>query len=161
MRRYAGIVSRGIAFTLDATVAIFVYTVGFQFVRLVLAAAGVDIDIDRGAAVVFGLTLPAVLLTYCAAFWSLIGRTPGMFLLGVRVVTADGGDPGIGRSIIRALGYLVSAILLLGFAWIAVDRRRQGFHDKLAGTFVIYDFLPHRVEAPTEVQVMRRPIDPV
>jgi uncharacterized RDD family membrane protein YckC len=43
------------------------------------------------------------------------------------------------RSLVRVLAYSVSAILLLGFLWIAVDRRRQGFHDKIAHTFVIYD----------------------
>ena len=41
---------------------------------------------------------------------------------------------------IRACGYWVSGILLLGFAWIAVDERSQGFHDKFAGTFVVYDW---------------------
>ena len=62
-----------------------------------------------------------------------------MMLLGIRVVTVTGDPPGIGRSSIRAVGYWISAILMLGFAWIAVDERRQGFHDKLARTFVIYD----------------------
>jgi uncharacterized RDD family membrane protein YckC len=41
--------------------------------------------------------------------------------------------------VIRAAAYAISAIFLIGFAWIAVDRRRQGFHDKLARTFVVYD----------------------
>ena len=45
----------------------------------------------------------------------------------------------IDQPVVRVLGYIVSAILMLGFIWIAVDRRRQGFHDKLAGTFVVYD----------------------
>jgi uncharacterized RDD family membrane protein YckC len=37
----------------------------------------------------------------------------------------------------RLLGYVVSSILYLGFIWILFDERRQGWHDKLAGTVVI------------------------
>ncbi len=38
----------------------------------------------------------------------------------------------------RWLGYFVSAILFLGFLWVLVDDKRQGFHDKMAGSVVIY-----------------------
>ncbi len=41
---------------------------------------------------------------------------------------------------VKYLGYYLSAIpLLLGFVWVAFDKRKQGFHDKLAGTFVVRD----------------------
>jgi len=29
---------------------------------------------------------------------------------------------------------------LLGLVWVAFDRRKQGWHDKLAGTVVIRDY---------------------
>jgi uncharacterized RDD family membrane protein YckC len=46
----------------------------------------------------------------------------------------------VARGIVRYLGYYVSAIpLLLGFVWVAFDERKQGLHDKLAGTFVVRD----------------------
>jgi uncharacterized RDD family membrane protein YckC len=138
---YAGVVSRGAAFSLDTTVALLVCTVGFQFTISVLAAVGVTPLSSTGSSKALGyvLALPVVFLIYCAGFWSLVGRTPGMMLLGLRVVTSDGGRPGARRSVVRALGYWVSAIALVGFAWIAVDERSQGFHDKLAGTYVVYD----------------------
>ena len=145
MRRYAGIVSRGTAFFVDAGIAMLVCTLGFQFVRGVLAAIGITTRLDDGAALGFLLALPTVFVVYCAGFWSLIGRTPGMMLLGLRVVTVDDRPPGVLRSTVRALCYFVSAILLLGFLWIAVDRRNQAFHDKIAGTFVVYDWLPRPV----------------
>ena len=55
------------------------------------------------------------------------------------------GDPvsvGTGRLvpdvILRLIGYIISAIpLSLGFLWIAIDGRRQGWHDKFARTYVI------------------------
>jgi len=34
---------------------------------------------------------------------------------------------------------LITPLLMWGFLWIAFDKRRQGWHDKLAGTVVIYD----------------------
>jgi uncharacterized RDD family membrane protein YckC len=138
---YAGVVSRGIAFAIDATIALVASTLGFQLTRIVLTSlgAGGSVD-DRFGAVTFLFSVPVVFGLYCATFWALIGRTPGMMLLGLRVVTADGGLPNVRRSIVRAVGYWVSAIAFAGFVWIVFDERSQGFHDKLAGTFVVYDW---------------------
>src|SRR6266446_8552021 len=33
----------------------------------------------------------------------------------------------------------ITPLLMWGFFWIAFDKRKQGWHDKLAGTVVIYD----------------------
>jgi uncharacterized RDD family membrane protein YckC len=139
---YAGVVSRGSAFAIDALAAVVVCTVGFQVTLAILATVNVTSFSAGGDAKALGfvLAVPMFFALYCAGFWALVGRTPGMMLLGVRVVKANGDPPGVRRSIIRAFGYWVSAVLLLGFAWIALDRRSQGFHDKLAGTFVVYDF---------------------
>jgi uncharacterized RDD family membrane protein YckC len=82
-------------------------------------------------------------LLYTAAyfifFWTLAGQTPGKTLMGLRIVTTDGQSPSFGRSVRRLLGYIVSIIaMFIGFLWILVDNRRQGWHDKIAGTLVIY-----------------------
>jgi uncharacterized RDD family membrane protein YckC len=148
LTHYAGVLSRGAAFVIDVTAVLIVCTVGFEFTRALFAAIRINFtSSDGGGAVAYVAVLPVALALYCAGFWTLIGRTPGMMVLGLRVVTGDGGAPGLTRSLVRAFGYWVSAILLLGFAWIAIDRRRQGFHDKLAGTFVVYDWEPHLEEA--------------
>ena len=74
---------------------------------------------------------------YFVAFWTLIGRTPGMLLLGMKIVTGDGRRSGFVGSLIRYIGDFVSATCLcLGSTWIGIDARKQGWHDKLAGTFV-------------------------
>jgi uncharacterized RDD family membrane protein YckC len=144
----AGTVSRGIAFVLDATAAVLVCTVGFELAIAVLGTIGVTSGPSGGAEGALGyvIVLPLVFGAYCAGSWSLVGRTPGMFLLGLRVVKLDGAGPGLCRSVVRAVAYWVSAIFMLGFVWIAFDRQRQGFHDKIAGTLVIYDW-PARVPA--------------
>lgn len=65
--------------------------------------------------------------------------TPGKMLLGLRVVDAKTlGNPSFAQALGRQLAYLLSSIvLMLGFIWIAFDGRKQGWHDKLAGTVVI------------------------
>jgi uncharacterized RDD family membrane protein YckC len=137
---YAGFVSRTIAFVIDSTIVVVLCTVGFQVANAIMSTVDVtDLEVgDDVKALGFVLLVPITFGLYCAALWSLGGRTIGMAALGLRVVKADGTPPGVRRSIIRALGYWVSAIAMVGFAWIAVDRRSQGFHDKLAGTFVVY-----------------------
>ena len=99
-----------------------------------LLALGVRAAPQRGA----GMLLAALAVL---AFWRLYGATPGKMAIGARIVdAATGGQPAIGRLIVRLLGYFVSALpFFLGFLWIGVSRRKQGFHDKLARTKVIYD----------------------
>ena len=72
-------------------------------------------------------------------FWRYCGATPGKIALGVKIVDAATGEPpNLGRLVVRFLAYFVSALpLYLGFLWVAVDRRKQGWHDKIARTIVI------------------------
>lgn len=73
------------------------------------------------------------------AFWLYRQATPGKMVLALRVVDAETGSTlSIGQSIGRYLGYYVSMIpLCLGLIWVGIDSRKQGWHDKLAGTVVI------------------------
>ena len=79
---------------------------------------------------------PAV-ATIC--FWAFWQATPGKMAISARVVNASTGDPAsIGQLIGRYFGYFLSAIpLCLGFIWVGLDPRKQGWHDKLAGTVVV------------------------
>ena len=79
-------------------------------------------------------------LFYWLGSWMLVGQTPGQSLVGVRVATMNGDRMGFGAALLRFLGYLVSAVLFLGFLWVLVDDKRQGFHDKLARTVVLYSW---------------------
>lgn len=75
------------------------------------------------------------------AFWRRYGATPGKMAVGAKIVDAQTGErPSIARLVLRYFAYLVSALpLFLGFLWIGISRRKQGFHDKIARTTVIYD----------------------
>lgn len=85
------------------------------------------------------LVLWVVIAVVVVLFWRLRGATPGKMVCGIRIVDADSLQ-GLttGQCIGRYLAYIVSALpFLLGYIWVAFDRRKQGFHDKLAGTVVI------------------------
>ncbi len=73
------------------------------------------------------------------AFWVLRGATPGKMAIGAIIVDAKtGARPSVGQAIGRYLGYFVSSIPFgLGLIWVAIDDRKQGWHDKLAGTIVV------------------------
>jgi uncharacterized RDD family membrane protein YckC len=85
------------------------------------------------------LALAAALAITVIGFWRYCGATPGKLALGLRIVDASTGEPpSTARLVIRFFAYLVSAFpLYLGFLWAAVDRRKQGWHDKIAGTIVV------------------------
>ena len=85
-----------------------------------------------------GLT-PLIVLLYFSIFVDVTGRTPGKWLLGLQVVSSDGADLRLGRSVLRVLGYVVSLLPLgAGFLWVLGDDERRGWHDHIAGTQVIY-----------------------
>lgn len=72
-------------------------------------------------------------------FWVYKQATPGKMAIGARVVDARTGAPAsTGQYVGRYFAYFISAIPLgLGFLWVAWDARKQGWHDKLAGTVVV------------------------
>ena len=83
-------------------------------------------------------------LLICAAystyFWSAAGKgqTLGSRSLNIRVVKTDGTylDP-VG-AFLRFIGLVFSVlIVLVGVLWAAFDARNQGWHDKLATTYVV------------------------
>ena len=80
-------------------------------------------------------------LVYFVGFWSLRGQTPGQIPFRMRVVRAsDGTRPDWVVSLLRYVGLIISfAVILLGVIWVAFDGRKQGWHDKIAGTLVIRD----------------------
>lgn len=79
---------------------------------------------------------PAVLII---TFWVFKAATPGKMAISAQIVDAKtGGHPSTARYIARYVGYIVSMLPLgLGFIWAAFDKRKQGWHDKLAGTVVV------------------------
>ena len=72
-------------------------------------------------------------------FWVSKKATPGKMLLSLQVVDAKTGNClTVGQSLLRYIGYFVSAIpFCLGLIWVGFDSKKQGWHDKIAGTVVV------------------------
>ena len=94
--------------------------------------------------------LPAVAVI---TFWIYKSATPGKMAPNLTIVDAKtGGKPSTGQLIGRYFGYYVSIIpLFLGLIWVGIDKRKQGFHDKLAGTVVIRRTKPEPVKFEREI----------
>jgi uncharacterized RDD family membrane protein YckC len=76
---------------------------------------------------------------YFILFWIWYQATPGKMALGMRIVDAKTGRPAsTGQLVGRYFAYILSSLpLCAGFLWVAFDERKQGWHDKLAGTVVV------------------------
>jgi uncharacterized RDD family membrane protein YckC len=79
-------------------------------------------------------------LAYFAYFWSAQGggQTLGMRVFNLKVVRTDGSALTITQALIRYIGLFISFVcLFIGVIWVAFDADKQGWHDKIAGTYVI------------------------
>ncbi len=143
--RYAGFLVRFIAFLIDSIAASIVIAplavlmlgeVNAQNYNLQDPAQLLATLQDLTMRMSFDVVALGVLVVL---FWIFKSATPGKMVFGAHIVDArDGGKPSTRRLIIRYLGYFVGLLALgLGFLWIAFDRRKQGWHDKMAGTVVI------------------------
>lgn len=79
-----------------------------------------------------------VALVYFLFFWSTSGQTVGARVMKFRVAKIDGSDLSWGTGIIRVIGFVISEIpIYLGLLWVLWDPKKQGWHDKMAGTVVV------------------------
>ena len=72
-------------------------------------------------------------------FWVKKGATPGKMLFGLQVRDAKTGQfTSVPRALLRYFGYLISSVILcLGLIWVGFDKKKQGWHDKIAKTVVV------------------------
>jgi uncharacterized RDD family membrane protein YckC len=157
--RYEGLVTRGIAFAIDAAIIDLVAIVVAGAVALVLSVLSVPKDtLDTVLIAVGGALFLAWSLGYFVTFWSTTGQTPGSRLMRVMVRSAD--DGGIirpRRAAVRFAGLVLAAIpLLAGFVPILFDDRRRGLQDMLAGTVVVEASELSRGSGPSPPRIPRR-----
>jgi uncharacterized RDD family membrane protein YckC len=92
---------------------------------------------------------------YFTFFYLFGGATIGKYLLGLRVVSADGGRLAPTQAAIRVFAYAASALVLyLGFLAVLVDDQRRGWHDRLSHSAVVY-----RWQARPDEQFLRKLIE--
>jgi len=127
-----------VAFILDAIV------LGVITTALAPLVSGGDVvTTTSGGVVTINYTANAIGLlidlVYFVGFWTWRGQSPGMIPFNMRIVlAAAGGKVDVVRSLLRYVGLIISIVILfLGLIWIAFDRRKQGWHHKIAGTVVM------------------------
>jgi uncharacterized RDD family membrane protein YckC len=139
--KYAGFASRFAAFAADLGISIGVFMLALAAISFAAKVlTGTDIAWHRGDTwVVVAYAVWA--FVYFAHSWAASGRTAGMAVFGVQVVTDDGADVGGRRAVVRTLALPLSFLLLgLGFAGILLGDQRRALHDVIAGTAVIYSW---------------------
>ena len=116
------------AWLVDAVIGTLVGVVGFV----------IGISISAGGHL---LVLPVAIAYIVVYFWlvSTRGQSPGKLALGIKIVKADGGSLGLGGALLREIigKFISSLIIYLGYIWILFDDKRQGWHDKIASTYVV------------------------
>ncbi len=150
--RFAGFWRRLIAFTVDTIIINIVFFIFAVVVTTAFIMGSMSAD---NLAWIAEITDPAhvtpitlmiaacyviLSIAYFTYFHGIKGRTPGKMLMGLQVLSDDGTPIGFGTAFLRSVGYLVSSFFFtfpLGFIWAAFDRKKQGWHDKIAGTVVI------------------------
>lgn len=135
---YAGVGTRGVALVVDGLLAQLLFLIGGALIALVASLFGTlrpSWLVDALAA--SGWLL--IVLLYFVGFWSTLGQTPGMRLMGVGVVTRAGEAPSGLRSLARLLGLGLAIIpIFAGFLPALFDERRRALPDYIAGTTVVY-----------------------
>ena len=165
--RYAGFFSRAVAYVLDRIIVFGISFVILMVIEYFLRLLRIDqwlenLSGDATLNVIVVLLLSALVINllvtigYNVGFWLLSGQTPGKRVLGARVMRTDGTRLRLGNALRRQVGYWISGIFCLGFLWILFDNRRQGFHDKLAGTIVTYSWPEGRLRGTFVIERVQR-----
>lgn len=115
--------------------AILIDTIGLGIIGGILNGIIYHGDQTAGS----GLNLLLGVVYYCY-FWSTYGKgqTVGMRALNIKVVKTDGSQLDIVGAFLRYIGLVISCLaLFIGVIWAAFDAQKQGWHDKIASTYVV------------------------
>jgi uncharacterized RDD family membrane protein YckC len=139
---YAGVVTRLVAFGLDVLAATALFTLGGNVVEYLCSSLLGKDDVSLSDAPILSvIALVLWLLVYFAYPVAVGGRTPGMALVGLEIVTSEGRDVGANRALLRTMTLPLSVIFLgIGGLMVLLRRDHRGLHDLIAGTAVVYSW---------------------
>jgi uncharacterized RDD family membrane protein YckC len=137
----AGFMTRLVAFAIDVALIVGALSLSGAILSAVLPFAfGEGDGLPVWAIVALGVGGYVFGAAVFLNFWYLVGQTPGMRFLGIRLVADGGGDISYRMALRRAWALPLGVLALgLGVLSIMVDPKRKGWHDKAAHTVVIYD----------------------
>lgn len=139
---YAGAATRLAAYAADSFFMVMSY--GFVLAVVVfvfnLIVRNDDVTAPAQSTLPYLVGLAIWIFLYNGACWALWWKTPGMSLLGLRVVERDGSDLRVRTGFRRAFWWQACFLVPLSQIGIIVGRERRALHDVLAGTTVVYDW---------------------
>jgi uncharacterized RDD family membrane protein YckC len=137
--QYQGLVTRGIAFAMDAAVVNIVGVVVAAAAALIVSALSLPDSLDTALVALGAWLFLLWSAAYFVIFWSSTGQTPGNRVMRIRVVRAkDGGVLRPWRALLRLAGLMLAALpLFLGFLPILISERRRGLQDVIGGSVVV------------------------
>jgi predicted Zn finger-like uncharacterized protein len=154
---YAGFWVRFVAYVIDSLLLLILFAIPLMFIkqgfdpeniieRIEVGDISVLLNVSFLLVTVFVIILFSI--GYYIVSWSKWGKTLGMKILGIKVIDSEGKNISFGKAFLRWLmGYFlpgiipyVSILLYIALAvMIGVDRKKQGWHDKIAGSYVVYE----------------------
>jgi uncharacterized RDD family membrane protein YckC len=136
---YQGLITRAIAFAIDAAVINGVAVIVAAATALIESALSLPNSVDTALVAVGAWLFLLWSAAYFVTFWSSTGQTPGNRVMEIRVVRAnDGAVLRPGRSLLRLVGLTLAALpLFLGFLPILLNGRRRGLQDVIGGSVVV------------------------
>ena len=132
---YVGFWMRAIAYLIDSVI-VQVVLVG---VALAMGAGSLEGVLEAMASGLLAVVSIVISLGYWAGMESSsLQATVGKLVIGVKVVDLEGNRLSFGRALGRTLAKILSGVLLLiGYLMVAFSARKQGLHDRIAGTLVV------------------------
>jgi uncharacterized RDD family membrane protein YckC len=136
---YAGAISRLAAFAADVGASWGLYTAGAALLTLasqVFTAKTVAITHHQIPALIALVVWEFLYFSYT---WTVSGKTIGMAVLGLQVVTAAGSPISRRQAVLRTVALPLSiALFPIALPGVLFQRERRTLHDFIAGTAVVY-----------------------
>ena len=135
----AGLATRLVAAGIDLGLLFVIYSLASGVLASVISFT-FGHELSLAGAIVLGVLAFLVAGAVFSTFWALVGQTPGMRFLSIRLTYHGSRDITPGLAIRRFLAVILSVIPLgLGFLAVLRDPSRRAWHDRLTGTEVVYD----------------------
>ena len=139
-----GLVTRALAAVVDLALISALLSIGSGLLASIIPAiTGGSDGLSIWGVLTFGVVGFVIGGSLFVAFWALVGQTPGMRLLSIHLDANGSREIGLKRALKRLLAVVPSLLLFgLGFLAILLSPERRGWHDRFAGTTVVYDEEP-------------------
>jgi uncharacterized RDD family membrane protein YckC len=136
-----GLVTRILAGVVDIALISALLSIGFGLLASIIPAIAGDGDgLSFWGVLSFGVAGYLIGGAIFVAFWALVGQTPGMRFLSIHLDADGSQEIGLKRALKRVIAIPFSIIALgMGFFAILLSPERRGWHDRIAGTTVLYD----------------------